>query len=278
MNTLELPRVLSRTEADAYIGQEVPDLEPTHDGETLFLDGESGEPVLCYCRLPFDLAVYRAAVRAIKFSTILRGSGTRNTSRTFGMAGRSVILRREGCKPASLHVDQPDECAVLLRVAQVLGDFMKDVAPTVWEKDRETVSRVHEDWRMVPGSLWTSGNINLSSALPYHRDRANFPTWTGMPVLRRGMRGGRLHLPEYDVTLPCRDGWVVFFPGNELVHGVTPMRPVDDSAYRYSVVHYAIRGMKDCYSAAIEQIEAARRRTQREEHPGEIQPGHRGRK
>ena len=141
---------------------------------------------------------------------------------------------------------------------------MKAIAPEIHEKDQAVVSAVHEDWRIVPGSLWTSGNVNLSSALPYHRDRANFETWSGMPVIRRGMRGGRLDVPESGVTLPCRDGWVVFFNGNKLVHGVTPMKPLDDNAYRYSVVHYALRGMKDCHSAALEQIEAAKRRTARE--------------
>ena len=278
MKTIELPRVMSRDEAAEVIGEDVPDLEPTHNQEGIYVDPETGDPVVAYVPLPFHAAAYRDAVRRIKFSTILRGSGTRNTSRTFGMAGRSVILRREGCKPASLHVDQPDECSVLLRAAKELGAQFRELMPAMYERDRERVSEVHQDWRLVPGSLWTSGNINLSSALPYHRDRANFPTWTGMPILRRGTRGGRLHIPEYGVTLPCRDGMVVYFPGNELVHGVTPIAHVDPEGYRYTVVHYAIRGMKDCHSAAIEQAEAAKRRTKREENPGEIQPGHRGRK
>lgn len=278
MQTVEAPRILSLDEADQYIGRDVDDLEPTHDGESLFVDPETERPILAYVKLPFDLKVYRQAVRGIKFSTILRGAGTRNSARTFGMAARNVILRREGCRPASMHRDHPDECAVLLSVAAALDRRFREMAPEVYEVDREVVSAVHEDWRLVPGSLWTSGNVNLSSALPYHRDRANFETWSAMPVLRRGMRGGRLHIPEYGVTLPCRDGWVVYFNGNKLVHGVTPMKPTDPDGYRYSVVHYALRGMKDCHSAALEQVEAARRRTEREQNPGEIQPGFRGRK
>ena len=264
METIRVERRMSVQEADALIGQEVPDVDANVDGERVFIDASTDEPVLAYCKLPYDLVSYRRAVRGIQFSSILRGSGTRNSSRTFGMAARNVILRREGCRPASIHRDQPEECSVLLEVARVLGDHLKAIAPSIHERDREIVSVVHEDWRIVPGSLWTSGNVNLSSALPYHRDRANFETWSGMPVLRRGMRGGRLDVPEYGVTLPCRDGWVVYFNGNKLVHGVTPMKPLDEDAYRYSVVHYALRGMKDCHSAALEQVEAAKRRTARE--------------
>lgn len=265
MFRLELPRVLSREQADELIGQETGELKPTHDGELLIIDKDTGEPVVGYAQLPYDLAAYRKAVRGVKISTTLRGSGTRNASRTFGMAARNVILRREGCRPASMHRDHPAECAVLLDCAKALGEQLREAAPEVYAADEKTVGEVHEDWRIVPGSLWTSGNINLSSALPYHRDRANFSTWSGMPVLRRGMRGGRLCIPEYDLVLPCRDGWVVYFNGNGLVHGVTPMKPKDRDAYRFSVVHYALRGMKDCHSAALEQIEAAKRRTHREE-------------
>ena len=86
-----------------------------------------------------------------------------------------------------------------------------------------------------------------------------------MPVLRRGVRGGALHLPEYDLTVACRDGWVVAFNGYELWHGVTPIELAEEDAYRISVVYYSLRGMKDCFSYAIEKSEGAIRRTSREQ-------------
>jgi len=106
--------------------------------------------------------------------------------------------------------------------------------------------------------------INQSSALPYHRDGSNFDTWSAMPVVRRGMDGGHLHMPEYDITINCRDGWALWFNGHAYVHGVTPMKSRAKDGYRYSIVFYAKRGMKDCHTYAVEIGEARARRTARE--------------
>jgi hypothetical protein len=88
--------------------------------------------------------------------------------------------------------------------------------------------------------------------------------WSAMPVIRRGIRGGYLSIPEYDVCIECRDGWVLFFPGFRLLHGVTPIAHVSKDAYRFTVVYYCLRGMKDCFTYAVEQAEARKRRTERE--------------
>jgi hypothetical protein len=116
----------------------------------------------------------------------------------------------------------------------------------------------------MAGTTWTSGVVNQNSQLPYHRDGFNFPTWSAMPVIRRGVDGGHLHLPEYDLTVACRDGWAVFFCGQQLLHGVTPMRLTKPDGYRFSVVYYALRGMKDCHTYAEETRAAQNRRAQRE--------------
>ena len=77
-------------------------------------------------------------------------------------------------------------------------------------------------------------------------------------------RGGYLSMPEYDLTIECRDGWVLFFPGFRYLHGVTPIKHVQKDSYRYTVVYYCLRGMKDCFTYAVEQKEARKRRTERE--------------
>jgi hypothetical protein len=117
---------------------------------------------------------------------------------------------------------------------------------------------------MTEQTLWTSGVINQASALPYHRDRANFDSWSAMPVVRRGMEGGDLHMPEYGITVNCRDGWALWFNGYAHVHGVTPMKLRAKDGYRYSIVFYAKRGMKDCHTYAVEVGEARQKRMERE--------------
>jgi hypothetical protein len=43
------------------------------------------------------------------------------------------------------------------------------------------------------------------------------------------------------------------------------MKPVQKDAYRFSVVYYALRGMKDCHTTALEERQyAQKKRTERE--------------
>jgi hypothetical protein len=142
--------------------------------------------------------------------------------------------------------------------------MMRKIAPEVYDNDKVETNAVADEWRISEDSLWTSGVINKTSTLPYHYDGNNFDMWSAMPVVRRGIRGGALSMPEYGVTVECRDGWVLFFPGYRYLHGVTPIAHVTKDAYRYSVVYYCLRGMKDCFTYAVEQAEARKKRTQRE--------------
>ena len=60
-------------------------------------------------------------------------------------------------------------------------------------------------------------------------------------------------------------GWAVYFCGYRWVHGVTPMKVVAEDGYRYSIVYYALRGMKDCFTYAVETARGKKKRTERED-------------
>lgn len=260
----EVQRALSPDEATALVGTPVERREPNLDEPVVASDSDTGEPVFAY--LPIgDVRDLRRFVTKIKWGTTLREHlGLRNVSRTFGFSPRRPMRGKEGCATAALSAQDPDGHRVLQRTADAVQETLKSIFPDVWDADHATMSdSVLNDWRLGE-TTWTSGVINKSSSLPYHRDGFNFPVWTAMPVVRRNMRGGYLHIPEYDVTVASRDGWAVFFPGYQLVHGVTPMEPTRDDGYRISVVFYALRGMKDCFTHAVETQYALRRRTERE--------------
>ena len=261
---VHIKRVMSREDAQAMNGTEVPDLEANLNEACLVRDADTNAPVLFYCPFPGDPAPLRKAVLSIKMGKTRRASGMENLSRTFGFSPKNVVMRRESCRPSSIALDQPREHAILTETSKVLADLIVTVLPEVYEHDHEIVGEVPEEWRMADDALWTSGVINKASQLPYHQDQANFPTWSAMPTFRRQMLGGYLHVPEYGVVVGCRDGWVTAFNGFELVHGVTPMTELAKGAYRYSAVYYAMRRMKDCHTFAVEVGEARRRRTERE--------------
>jgi hypothetical protein len=254
----------------------VEDMEATCNDAGIYVDEETDEIIFVYFPMEEEVNLLRRSVLNIKYGSTKRQSlGIENLSRTFGMAPRKIFQRRESCRPTTLANEQPNEHAVLVAFAEKFAKMFKEFAPEVYEHDVKALADagVDNEWRMTDDALWTSGVVNKSSTLPYHRDGFNFATWSAMPVIRRDMKGGYLHLPEYNLTCACRDGWVTFFAGYKYVHGVTPMTPLKEDAYRYSIVYYALRGMKDCFTYAVETARGAENRTKREEQMVKVLKG-----
>jgi hypothetical protein len=274
MKLSELPvhkikRVMSSEDATALVGTVVPDYESNCTEAGIWIDEDTNEIIFVYFPMEEEVELLRASVLNINYGeTIRQSTGLKNKSRTFGMAPRKVFQRRESCRPTSLAWEQPNEHAVLIAFAEKFAQMYKEFAPELYEADRKALAdnEVSNEWRMTDDALWTSGVVNKASTLPYHRDGFNFATWSAMPVIRRKMKGGYLTLPEYNFTCSCRDGWVTFFAGYKYVHGVTPMTPSADDSYRYSIVYYALRGMKDCFTYAVETAKARESRTAREDN------------
>jgi hypothetical protein len=265
MDRFPVTRTRTVVDATSLVGTTVPALAATITDAGVYVDTDTHEPAFAY--LPVDrLLVHelRASVVGYRCVAVQRNADYVTRSTTFGYSPRAAINLRDGCRASQFMRDEVAREAVLDRTANALQKMMIDIDPGIVNRDSETLNVIERDWFIGDTDLWTSGVINQSSTLPYHRDRFNFPTWSAMPVLRRGMDGGHLHIPEYDATIACRDGHAVFFAGHDLVHGVTPMRPRVPDAYRYSIVYYALRGMKDCHTAAAETAYARVRRTERE--------------
>ena len=264
MKIFEVERKVSAADAKLMSGQAVPDLEPNLTEEGLYIDADTEEPIFYYAPMPRLVGELRRAVVNMKMSTTTRGTGTENASRVFGMTPRRSFRRRDHCGATTLSIDSPERHDVLVELSDVFAEMFLAVLPEQAIGDRAAIDAIPPEWRMTDNALWTSGVVNRSSILPYHTDGANFPTWSAMPVIRRNMQGGYLHLVEHDLVCSCRDGWVTFFYGNKYMHGVTPMHATRKDAYRYSIVYYALRGMKDCFTYAIEQSRGRIKRTERE--------------
>ncbi|AYB70544.1 hypothetical protein SEA_SERENDIPITOUS_2 [Mycobacterium phage Serendipitous] len=279
MIELNLPRRCSADEATTTVGDTVPAREPSPlKPGTVVRDAHTGEIVLGYMKMP-EASMLRRAVLALDC-----GSGTQRTnnyrskSKTFGFAPRRPVTRREACTMTTTGRDHPEIERVLESYADKLAGMLGEVDPALVQHGLDELAEVKPEWRLGETKLWTSGVVNDTAQLPYHRDGFNFPVWSAMPVLRRGTRGGHLHLPEYDLVVPCDDSSVTLFQGSRYVHGVTPITRVKrGEGYRVSVVYYALRGMKNCFDAATEAAYGRQRRTEREtEMARRIAAGDRG--
>lgn len=267
---LEVVRRLTPDEASQLVGSPVPSVA----GDTALITRPTilaceGRPVAAYLPLAEAGRLRRAALAIDCSGGVQRNTTYRSRSRTFGYAPARVVTRRESCSLTALGRDQPEIEAVLDAYADQFTAMLRMIDPEIIPGDQATLGEILPDWRLGEAGLWTSGVVNDTAALPYHRDGFNFPTWSAMPVLRRGVRGGYLHLPEFGVALACADSTVTLFPGKMWVHGVTPLERVNaGDGYRISIVYYALRGMKDCRTAAEETLKAQVKRTEREEAMG----------
>jgi hypothetical protein len=262
-------RQMTPDQAGLLVGDHAPDLKPNVTEAGLWM--EDDEPVLLYTPVPGGADDLRM-VCGVEHGDVLRGySGWKSDGRTFGYKPRSALRRAENCSPTTLTHDRPDADMALRSVAARLTDLFVEEIPAVAEADRQTLREVLAEWRLGD-SIWTSGVINWSATLPYHRDTMNYDSWSAMPVLRYQMAGGHLHLPEYDLVIACRDGWQVSFWGRGLVHGVTPMRPKVEGGYRVSIVYYSLKGMRSCREWAEEVALGRSRRTTRERAAAGLEP------
>ncbi len=262
-------RVLTAEQATAMVGDDVPPAEANVTSAVVAADADTAEPVFAYLPLG-DVAELRRAILSVEYGeNMIRANGVRNRARTFGYGPRRPVYRREGCASTTLARENPESHRIITGFADRLAGLLPDIDPNLAEQGLEAVAEVEPDWRLGESKLWTSGVINQSAVLPWHRDAFNFPAWSAMPVLRRHIDGGYLRIPEYGATIACRDGWGVFFAGYSLLHGVTPMRLRRPDGYRFSIVYYALKGMKNCFDAAQETAYAKKRRTEREQDMAE---------
>jgi hypothetical protein len=244
-----------------------PELTPTIVAPGVYVDEESGDPVLLYAPPPPGLEEFRAATLRAPRQQATRQSGLRYASAAFGYRPRSITMKEEACRAAKMALDAPTDHAVLVAFGGVLEDVFRAHLPQRYESDRATLNEVDDGWRLRSGSVWTSGNLNYDVPIPYHLDRANYSTWSGMVVIRRHARGGHLHLADYDEVVACRDGHLVFFDGTTNVHGVTPLRYLRPDAYRISGVYFAMKLMRNCLPCVEEQRRGRASRTAREDAP-----------
>jgi len=265
--------------ADRVIGsKEVLDLwnfQPVHHEPTITTretgsitinDRDTGALLAYVSKLPDDLrANVRKALTRIPRGAVARSRGGESCSTVIGFLAPNAMLSRRSRGVAAAAVTHPDEHKVLMGLSKWCADEMAKVLPTKTADHQNVISNIQLGWR-IPGNLWTSGIINFTSPYVYHRDRNNIPgSWSAMPVIRRATTGGYLHLPEFEIdgkpaVFACDDGDAIFFDGQEIMHGVTPIEVTGDG-YRISTVFYAVKKMQGGNAPDQELKDVRKRRT-----------------
>jgi hypothetical protein len=228
---------------------------------------ENGIPRILYCKVNADTQNLRWAVKNIKYDESTRTNGLKTRSAIFGYSPR-VTIRKDYCSVTAMARNFPKQHFVICNFAKQLTKLYEEFFPDTLKKHYETTkNKIRSDWTLAD-TPFTSGIVNKNNPLKYHHDAGNFKNvLSNMIVLKRGVIGGRLACPEYDIKFECDDNHVVIFDGAEILHGVTPIiKPEgDENCYRYSVVYYSLEQMWKC-DGVNEEIKRIRKVKKEREH------------
>jgi hypothetical protein len=247
-------------------------------GNVAITDADTGEVVavhiVCASDLATDLAASLGQVKwgyqvRSRVTTTGRLNGMAVTHRTFGYQPPVPMRRRYGCSRSQFNSEYPEAMDQITQFCRVAEHVFRTHASEVHDHTARKVRDVIPPAWLIAGTPWSSGIINNTAALPYHKDQANVTTsWSAMLVCRRHMEGGMLHLADYDTYFAVPHGSITIFDGQSVVHGVTGLRVVHPGGFRYSLVTYAKVGMRKCCPdpadegrrAALDATEAEDRR------------------
>jgi hypothetical protein len=233
--------------------------------EFRLVDGDSGKVVCLYVKPNEDAAALEEifeCCKKVKYQETYRTSGLKTTSRIFGYNPRNAI-RKDFCSSTSFATEQPAQHGKIMAGGAIAAKHYALHNPELYgEHLKTTQEKVVEDYRLaeVP---FTSGIINDNNPLCYHFDSGNFKeVWSAMIVLKRDIGGGYLAMPEYDVACEVKDKTIFYFDGQNILHGVTPIKKLQPDSRRFSIVYYSLRAMWNCAPLREEIARARMRREQ----------------
>lgn len=234
---------------------------------TIGVDADTGEIVFVYLNagqldVTNDVRASVLRVEPMAGQTV-RQNGISGRTLVFGFMPR-VTGRNEWCRAARVRREYPEEWAHLAAAGELLGRLYEKIQPDVYVKHIEMLQEVGLDYRFGDGP-YTSGIINYGFSIPYHCDAGNFRgCWSAMYGFRRDALGGHLVFPTYDVMLEIGDGSLSFFNGQQVIHGVTPIRNQHRNSYRITAVWYSLKQLWNCLPPKDELARFRKLRTERE--------------
>lgn len=191
------------------------------------------------------------ALEDVEFRKTKRTQGLNTQSRIFGYQPRNS-LRQDFCSGTTLNRDNPKAVHELFEMAKEVQQIYKESCPEIYTENAKRSNEVESEWH-IPGTIFTSGNLNKNNQINYHKDRGNFETsYNCMITLKKDCVGGNLVLPEYNVKLALPDRSISIFNAQNVMHGVTPMK-IGPFGYRYTIVYYSLYRMLHC-KTAIEEM------------------------
>jgi len=223
-----------------------------------------GNVIGVYMTLPKLSIRVLNAIKKLEMWRINRSSGLKSDSRIFGYMPRDT-MRKDYCSSTAMSRENQQEHSLICQYGAELSKFYKKHCPEMYNQHNDLAQqKVKPNW-IIKDSPFTSGIINKNSALNYHFDTGNFKdVYSNMLAYKKDVDGGHLALPEYNVGLEIADNSVLFFDGQKILHGVTPIKYKSPNAFRYTIVYYTLSRMWQCLEPKEELNRVKQVKTDRE--------------
>lgn len=227
------------------------DADTLIDHDAIVIDEDTNEVIVVYKILPKSKIHDEAfkLLTQVNFQVSNRIGGLKNIGGTkiFGYVPRNrVKTTDQACRLSKLATEQPEIHSKLLEYAKVINDIYEDGNAPRFKRHQELVKKVNENY-VIPDTLFTSGIVNRNNPLKYHFDSGNFQkVSSAMIAFKHNIEGGHLVLPEYGIKLMIQDRSVSLFDGQDILHGVTPIKKLTPDALRFTAVFYSLTGMWSC--------------------------------
>lgn len=224
-----------------------------------------GEPALLYMKLKEDTSGLRWAVKNQKYQFHRRSNGLKQESNLFGYTPR-ITFRQDYCTITAMAEKYPKQHSVISSFINNIHKYYEEYFPEAYKRHKELVEeKVLTEWKMGE-TPFTSGIVNKNNPLKYHLDSGNFKgVLSNMIVLKKGVKGGHLVVPELNMAFEVADNSLMIFNGQNLIHGVSPIEYEDSNSYRYSVVYYSLESMWRCEPLGEELKRIQKKKTEREQ-------------
>lgn len=187
-----------------------------------------------------------------------QATGIPTLSSVYGAVSKNAI-RNYKCHGAQRNTKERRNFKYITELAEIVGAKYAEHLPEDFKKDLKTVrDLVHEDY-LFKGLPFTTFNANVNQIIKYHLDSGNVKgVMSNVLISRRGVAGGELVFPEYDIALSQEDGYYSVFDGQSEIHGVAECKFMARDAYRCSFVFYTLDQMKHCKPYFEEMVNEAK--------------------
>lgn len=247
---------------DEFVGQTVSYKDYTYNKvvtDEAFIELEGNMPMY-YGQLDNIPDSLRYRLGQLKYSKSKRAKGVEsNNVVLFG--SKPADPRKENfCHQAPLMYNSGEHYPTIIETAQVMDKAFQKSMPSYYRLAKGLLAQPHRRIYprfIIPGTVYTTGIINLNNEYVYHYDKANMNGFLSVLLtLRCGMGGGYLVFPEYRMAVECKDGYILIFNGHKLLHGVSQLMPnrLAPNPYRYSIVCYTWQRMTRCYETQEEAL------------------------